>query len=82
MENIPLSKIKSPKTKILLQVISWLELEEKQNLNSIIFSANLSVQVSNLFNKNYYNHTSFYCALKLPEQAETYKLWLGIPFGK
>ena len=46
------------------------------------FRANLSIQVSNLLNKNYYNHTSFYRALQLPEQARNIQVMLGIPFGK
>jgi iron complex outermembrane receptor protein len=46
------------------------------------FTANLSVQVSNLFNENYFNHTSFYRALQLPEQARNIQVMLGIPFGK
>ncbi len=46
------------------------------------FKANLSVQVSNLLNKNYYNHTSFYRALQLPEQARNIQVMLSVPFGK
>ena len=46
------------------------------------FKADLSIQVSNLLNKNYYNHTSFYRALQLPEQARNIQVMLGIPFGK
>ncbi len=46
------------------------------------FSADLSIQVSNLLNKNYYNHTSFYRALQLPEQARNIQVMLTVPFGK
>ena len=46
------------------------------------FRADLSIQVSNLLNKNYYNHTSFYRALQLPEQARNIQVMLTVPFGK
>jgi len=46
------------------------------------FKANLAIQGSNLFNKKYYNHTSFYRALQLPEQARNIQVILNIPFGK
>lgn len=46
------------------------------------FRANLSIQGSNLLNKKYYNHTSFYRALQLPEQARNIQVILNIPFGK
>jgi len=45
------------------------------------FKATLSVQGSNLLNKKYYNHTSFYRALQLPEQARNIQVILNIPFG-
>ena len=37
---------------------------------------------NSVFNKNYYNHTSFYRALQLPEQARNIQVMLEIPFGK
>ena len=46
------------------------------------FKANLTIQGSNLLNKKYYNHTSFYRALQLPEQARNIQVILNIPFGK
>ena len=46
------------------------------------FKADLSIQVSNLFNTKYYNHTSFYRALQLPEQARNIQVMLIVPFGK
>ena len=46
------------------------------------FKANLTVQGSNLLNKKYYNHTSFYRALQLPEQARNIQIMLTMPFGK
>lgn len=46
------------------------------------FRATLSIQGANLLNKNYYNHTSFYRALQLPEQARNIQIMLNIPFGK
>ena len=46
------------------------------------FKANLTVQGSNLLNKKYYNHTSFYRALQLPEQARNIQVMLSMPFGK
>lgn len=46
------------------------------------FKANLAIQGSNLLNKKYYNHTSFYRALQLPEQARNIQIMLTMPFGK
>lgn len=46
------------------------------------FRATLAIQGSNLLNKKYYNHTSFYRALQLPEQARNVQVMLSIPFGK
>lgn len=45
------------------------------------FKANLTVQANNILNKKYYNHTSFYRPLQLPEQARNIQIILGIPFG-
>lgn len=45
------------------------------------FKGTLSFQVSNVLNKKYYNHTSFYRALQLPEQARNFQVILNIPFG-
>ena len=44
------------------------------------FKANITIQGSNLLNKKYYNHTSFYRALQLPEQARNIQVMLNIPF--
>lgn len=54
----------------------------KANILINNFKATLTVQGSNLLNKNYYNHTSFYRALQLPEQARNIQVMLNIPFGK
>lgn len=54
----------------------------KTSLKINNFRANLNIQASNLLNKRYYNHTSFYRALQLPEQARNIQIMLGIPFGK
>ena len=54
----------------------------KTSLKINNFRANLNIQASNLLNKKYYNHTSFYRALQLPEQARNIQIMLGIPFGK
>lgn len=53
----------------------------KTNLIINNFKATLSIQGSNLLNKKYYNHTSFYRALQLPEQARNIQVMLNIPFG-
>lgn len=54
----------------------------KTNILINNFKATLTVQGSNLLNKKYYNHTSFYRALQLPEQARNIQVMLSIPFGK
>ncbi len=54
----------------------------KSKITTNHFKANLTVQASNLLNKKYYNHTSFYRALQLPEQARNIQVILNIPFGK
>lgn len=43
------------------------------------FKANLAIQGSNLLNKKYFNHTSFYRAMQLPEQARNIQVMLNIP---
>lgn len=45
------------------------------------FEAKLSIQGGNLFNKKYFNHTSFYRPLQLPEQARNIQVILNIPLG-
>ncbi len=44
------------------------------------FKFNTAVQVSNLLNEKYYNHTSFYRVLEMPEQARNIQVILSIPF--
>lgn len=52
----------------------------KTRFNLGVFYANLAVQVSNLLNRNYYNHTSFYRVLEMPEQARNIQIIASIPF--
>lgn len=43
------------------------------------FNADLNLQVSNLFNTKYFNHTNFYRALEIPEMGRNIQLMLRIP---
>lgn len=42
----------------------------------------LRLQVQNMFNTKYMDHTSFYRLISLPEQGRNIVLSVGIPFGK
>ncbi|WP_037373389.1 TonB-dependent receptor [Salinimicrobium xinjiangense] len=42
-------------------------------------SADLNLRVTNLFNHKYFNHTSFYRALEIPEMGRNIQLMLRIP---
>lgn len=44
------------------------------------FEAEIAVTVNNLLNEKYYNHTSFYKALELPEQGRNIQVSLSFPF--
>ena len=44
------------------------------------FEAEITVTVNNLLNEKYYNHTSFYKALELPEQGRNIQVSLSFPF--
>lgn len=45
-------------------------------------SIQLRLQVQNIFNRKYMEHTSFYRLIALPEQGRNITLSVGIPFGK
>jgi len=42
----------------------------------------LRLQVQNIFDTRYMDHTSFYRLISLPEQGRNIVLSVGIPFGK
>lgn len=42
----------------------------------------LRLQVQNLFNRKYMDHTSFYRLIALPEQGRNITISIGVPFGK
>jgi iron complex outermembrane receptor protein len=42
----------------------------------------LRLQVQNLFDKKYMDHTSFYRLISMPEQGRNFMLSIGVPFGK
>jgi iron complex outermembrane recepter protein len=46
------------------------------------FKASLNLQVSNIFNTKYFNHTNFYRALEIPEMGRNIQLMLRIPLNK
>lgn len=46
------------------------------------FKANINLQVSNIFNTKYFNHTNFYRALEIPEMGRNIQLMLRIPINK
>lgn len=43
------------------------------------FKASINLRATNLFNTKYYNHTSFYRALEIPEMGRNIQLMLNIP---
>ena len=49
------------------------------NLNG--FKANINLRVDNLLNEQYFNHTSFYRRLQIPEMGRNIQLNIKIPFG-
>ena len=46
------------------------------------FKASINLQVSNIFNTKYFNHTNFYRALEIPEMGRNVQLMLRIPINK
>ncbi|UJH91702.1 TonB-dependent receptor [Antarcticibacterium sp. 1MA-6-2] len=48
------------------------------NMNG--FKTTINLQATNIFNIKYYNHTSFYRALKIPEMGRNIQLMIKIPF--
>jgi iron complex outermembrane recepter protein len=46
------------------------------------FKASANLQVSNIFNTKYFNHTNFYRALEIPEMGRNIQLMLRIPLNK
>lgn len=57
-----------------------LGLGTRANVHINNFEAKVAVQVSNLLNEKYFNHTSFYRALELPEQARNIQVSVSFPF--
>lgn len=43
------------------------------------FKADVNLQVTNIFNTKYFNHTNFYRALEIPEMGRNFQLMLRIP---
>ena len=52
----------------------------KKGFNLFEKQSTVHLQVSNLFNKRYFKHTSFYRRLQIPELARNIQLTLQIPF--
>lgn len=46
------------------------------------FKFNVNFRVDNLFNTKYFNHTSFYRRLQIPEMGRNVQVSFKIPFGK
>jgi len=46
------------------------------------FKANINFRIDNLFNTKYFNHTSFYRRLQIPEMGRNIQLSIKIPFGQ
>lgn len=53
----------------------------RTNLHLGGFHATLNLQASNIFNTEYYNHTSFYRALEIPEMGRNVQLLVKIPLN-
>lgn len=45
------------------------------------FKASVNLTAHNIFNTSYFNHTSFYRALEIPEMGRNIQLMVRIPFG-
>ena len=46
------------------------------------FKANINFRIDNLLNTKYFNHTSFYRRLQIPEMGRNIQLSIKIPFGQ
>ena len=46
------------------------------------FKAHINFRIDNLFNTKYFNHTSFYRRLQIPEMGRNIQLSIKIPFGQ
>ncbi|QED38404.1 TonB-dependent receptor [Antarcticibacterium arcticum] len=46
------------------------------------FKADVNLQLTNIFNTKYFNHTNFYRALEIPEMGRNIQLMLRIPINK
>ena len=53
----------------------------RTNLDWSGFRATVNLQATNIFNTKYFNHTSFYRALEIPEMGRNIQLMLKIPFN-
>ncbi|WP_299154207.1 TonB-dependent receptor [uncultured Christiangramia sp.] len=53
--------------------------QNKVNLNG--FKAKINSRVDNLLNERYFNHTSYYRRLQIPEMGRNIQLNIKIPFG-
>ena len=52
----------------------------KTNIHLNNFEATIGIQANNILNKKYFNHTSFYRTLELPEQGRNIQVSVSIPF--
>ena len=52
----------------------------KTNLHFRNFEAIIGIQANNILNKKYFNHTSFYRTIELPEQGRNIQVSVSIPF--
>ncbi|MCP9198844.1 TonB-dependent receptor [Gramella sp. GC03-9] len=53
--------------------------QNRLNING--FKASVNLRVDNLLNERYFNHTSFYRRLQIPEMGRNIQLNIKIPFG-
>ncbi|MCH4823875.1 TonB-dependent receptor [Gramella lutea] len=56
--------------------LSW---QNELKINNL--KANINIRVDNLLNERYFNHTSFYRRLQIPEMGRNIQLNIKIPFG-
>ncbi|WP_068595153.1 TonB-dependent receptor [Vaginella massiliensis] len=52
----------------------------KTNIHLNNFEAIIGIQANNILNKKYFNHTSFYRLIELPEQGRNIQVSVSIPF--
>jgi len=60
------------------------QFDSNSALGDIVFKKqriNISLQVQNLFNTRYFNHTSYYRLINIPEPGRNFIINISVPFS-